>query len=496
MRNDAVLYNRLGLPVNATTEDIRHSYREAALRLHPDTNTDPGETEIFLSIQQAYDVISDPAKRAAYDKTLPASEFLPPRIKFSTLYSRKVLPILPEAQLLYVYFEAQSTGESDTLSTTPLNACLVIDTSTSMQGNVLDTVKAASIEILKTLRPHDAIGLVSFNDTARVVVPCGGSSDPKKLDMAVRLMRAGGGTEIFRGLEAGYQEIKKCLQYGYSNHLILITDGRTYGDEPACLHLAQQALVDGITISAIGIGSKWNDKFLDYLSSLTGGSSLYVSRTEEIRAFMKEKFQHIGHSYASRSNLTLHLAPEVELRYAFRLNPEPGPVELAAPIQLGSIPLGGSLAFLLELEIQKLNKRAQCLQIAAGSFEMDIPSRLVSCCRQRFTLERDASFDGDASLPPEQISQALSKLTLYRMQERVQSEIAAGNVAEAAASLRYMSTSLLARGEHDLAKAVLTEAAQIESSRDLSEEGKKKIKYGTRSLLLSRKGRLDTGGNG
>ena len=60
-------YEILGIPRDATIEDIRRAYRHSAQRLHPDKNVRPGDTELFLDATQAYDVLSDPQKRAAYD---------------------------------------------------------------------------------------------------------------------------------------------------------------------------------------------------------------------------------------------------------------------------------------------------------------------------------------------------------------------------------------------------------------------------------------------
>ena len=69
-------YTILGLPRNATVEEIRQSYFEAARRFHPDTNTAPGDTELFLGFQEAYEVLSNPKKRAKYDLTLPPENLL------------------------------------------------------------------------------------------------------------------------------------------------------------------------------------------------------------------------------------------------------------------------------------------------------------------------------------------------------------------------------------------------------------------------------------
>lgn len=57
-------YNTLGVPRNATQEDIKKAFRKLAMTHHPDKGGDPGE---FQKINEAYDTLGDPAKRAAYD---------------------------------------------------------------------------------------------------------------------------------------------------------------------------------------------------------------------------------------------------------------------------------------------------------------------------------------------------------------------------------------------------------------------------------------------
>ncbi len=61
-------YEILGVPRDASEEEIRRAFRRLALQYHPDRNKSPEAEEIFKEINEAYQVLSDPEKRAAYDR--------------------------------------------------------------------------------------------------------------------------------------------------------------------------------------------------------------------------------------------------------------------------------------------------------------------------------------------------------------------------------------------------------------------------------------------
>ncbi|KAK1305717.1 Chaperone protein dnaJ 49 [Acorus calamus] len=67
-------YAVLGLPRRASSADVKKAYRLLALKYHPDVSKDMQAGEVFKSIRQAYEVLSNEATRAQYDWELQTQE--------------------------------------------------------------------------------------------------------------------------------------------------------------------------------------------------------------------------------------------------------------------------------------------------------------------------------------------------------------------------------------------------------------------------------------
>jgi hypothetical protein len=70
-------YQILAVKKKATAAEVKRAYRRLAKMAHPDVDKTSGAADRFMAIQEAYEVLSDPAKRAAYDVSLRAKKTSP-----------------------------------------------------------------------------------------------------------------------------------------------------------------------------------------------------------------------------------------------------------------------------------------------------------------------------------------------------------------------------------------------------------------------------------
>ena len=266
-------YAILGVPSDADEQEIKRAYRQLARRYHPDVSAEAEAVVRFREIQEAYELLANAVQREAYDhwrRQQGLDRPLPLVLRITS--SQSTLNCLGEPQILYILIEilASDKVEGQRL---PLNLGLVLDRSTSMKGARLQQVKVAARYIVDQMGPNDVLSLVAFSDRAEVLLPGSRGIDKGTARGAIRNLRSGGGTELLQGLKLGLQEVGRWQTSGVQSHLILLTDGQTYGDDDECREAARLAGEQGISLTLMGVGSDWNDQLLEEMARLNGASS-------------------------------------------------------------------------------------------------------------------------------------------------------------------------------------------------------------------------------
>lgn len=478
-------YATLGVSSTATIADIKRAYRRLVRQYHPDAQEAPKSTSLlFRLVQDAYDVLSDPEKRNQYDQARrrhKATQRSPLELKVTLSHSQ--LPLMDESQVLYVLLEL-SPSEEVGRGRTPLNLALVLDRSTSMQGARLQRVKEATNYIIDYLSEDDYFSLVTFSDRAEIVLPAQRGIDKAIAKSKVSMIHSSGGTEILQGLLTGLDQVERWQTSQTINHLVLLTDGQTYGDEEDCLAQAVEAGQRGIGVSTMGIGQDWNDHLLDEIASRSGGTSAYIDSASKIMMVFRDKIHGLGSVFARDLRLILSASGHAHLRDVFAISPEIARLELERmPIDLGHLerhaPVGVLVELLVETDAVGVHP-VLTATIEADVVAMDLPEMRVSVDVDIEVVEEKPS---DSPVPPVIVG-ALGKLAIYRMQEKTMQELEDGDVERASQRLETMATRLLNIGETELAKAALLEAGRLARTGHISPEGRKKIRYGTRSLSI------------
>lgn len=483
---DIDLYAVLNISPDATADEVRQAYRQLVRQVHPDMLDGQGTSVLFRQVQEAYEILGNAQQRSAYDQQRVEAGLSPKSIfQWKMQPSRSALSVGVDEQVIYLFFEI-AAGESDQArGRQALNLCLVLDRSTSMQGSRLEQTKSSAQRMIDSLAADDTLSIITFSDKAEVVWPSQLLTDPIKTKAKISAIQASGGTEILQGLQAGLAEIEKRRAQYAVNHLILLTDGQTYGDEERCLGAAEEAAKHRIGISAMGIGEDWNDTLLDAIASRCGGISQYIASTGEIQHFMRERLQGLSTVYAENVRLLFKPISGTRLKSAFKLSPYIERIALKdETLSLGSLQSNTTVSGIIELVVE--GHDAGTYRLAQMELIGDIPSPHIDETRVRkdvaFTFDPNANPNTPA---PSHILSALAKVTIFQMQEGALSALEQGDVAGATHRLETMATRLLDMGEHQLARAALLEAGRLARSGNLSPAGRKAIKYGTRSLILS-----------
>ncbi|MFT4704700.1 MAG: Ca-activated chloride channel family protein [Bradymonadia bacterium] len=144
---------------------------------------------------------------------------------------------------------------------------LVIDRSGSMDGAKIEMAKDAAQAVVEILGPQDAIGVIAFDTQAQTVVRLQPATNRARIRSDIGRIAVGGGTDILPALTEAYVEL--ASRPARLKHVIVLTDGAAPWDGIADLTSAMRS--EGITVSAVAVGSDADRGLLEMIADLGGG---------------------------------------------------------------------------------------------------------------------------------------------------------------------------------------------------------------------------------
>ena len=157
----------------------------------------------------------------------------------------------PVERLLPVTMDIETEVRIPSLAVT-----FVIDKSGSMSSRAegeekLAIAKVAALSAIEVLNPLDRVAVLSFDAGYEWSVPATEAGNRQTIAETLRVLGAGGSTDLFRALQEAYRGTRE--QKAKLKHLIVLSDGLSRS-EPDYTELARRIHADGITISTVAFG--------------------------------------------------------------------------------------------------------------------------------------------------------------------------------------------------------------------------------------------------
>jgi Ca-activated chloride channel family protein len=226
-------------------------------------------------------------------------------------------PHRPGYHVLQVGIRAREIAGEDRA---PANLVFVVDVSSSMALEArLGLVQDALGAMVPRLGVRDRIAIVSYGETAEVVLAPVQGDRHDVIKNAIAGLEPGGSTDVDAGLRLGYEIAAKGFIDRGINRVLLFSDGVvTSGPDAAedlLAHVSQHS-ARGITISTLGVGfENYDDVLLEQLANRGNGNYEYIDRLAEAERVLVRNLTGTLQIVARDAKVQVEFDPAIVARY-------------------------------------------------------------------------------------------------------------------------------------------------------------------------------------
>ena len=228
------------------------------------------------------------------------------------LEARLAQPVMKggEGHKNYLRVALQGCKPEPTQNRTPVNVAFVIDRSGSMQGDPIAQAREAAIMAINRLLPTDIASVVIFDHRVDVLVAAQNVTAPSLFTDLVRQVGARGSTAIHSGVLAGAAEVAKNKDARRLNRVVLLSDGQANvgPSRPEEFALLGQALLaQGISVSTIGLGLRYNEDLMLQLARASDGNHAFAREPTDLIQIFNKEFDDVLSSCAQTVSIDIEL---------------------------------------------------------------------------------------------------------------------------------------------------------------------------------------------
>lgn len=219
------------------------------------------------------------------------------------------------------YVLAKVTGSGTAMGARmPVNLCLILDHSGSMEGAPMDYMKRACSYVVDLLEPTDVLSIVAFEETAQVIMPARRVVNKALIKEHINRLDVGNTTNLYDGIALGAGQIASVASPGYVNRALLFTDGEpTAGNKDFNSIVGQVAEQKsrGVTVTALGFGMEYNEELLAAIAKRSGGNYYYITRPELIPEIFRRELETLMNVVARNVRMRVHMSRWVQVRQIY-----------------------------------------------------------------------------------------------------------------------------------------------------------------------------------
>src|SRR5262249_38893522 len=198
----------------------------------------------------------------------------------------------------------------------PVAMVLVVDTSGSMAGRKIEDARQSALAMLDEMQSDDMVSVVRFATQAEVLVPLGRVRDVRsEARRQIERLRAEGNTDIANALRSADRALG-WTRDGRVGRIVLVTDGRDTSGAPRRTgsEVARTEASRGFTVSALGIGSDYDDAYLAGISDAGRGNYELLRDTSSLSRFLSKELREAARTRVRNVEARLTLPADARIR--------------------------------------------------------------------------------------------------------------------------------------------------------------------------------------